>query len=208
VLVGQRYRGQEGAAADAPLFSNQGSIGVTGFMMQDLTANPLDFDIERYRARRELVSTWLDSTDPDLGDFRKRGGKLIVTVGTDDTTASSGEQLNYYRTVLDAMGREAVDSFARLYVIPQGGHGLSGRAAPINGDGVRVEQIQVPSNADRFAMLQAWVEKGTAPGRSEVVSAGARSLPMCSYPEYPHYRGGDINQAASYACTAPAARQR
>jgi feruloyl esterase len=209
VLVGQRYRGQEGAAADAPLFSNQGSIGVTGFVMQDLTANPIDYDVNRYRARRELVSTWLDSTDPNLDAFRRRGGKLIVTVGTDDTTASSGEQLNYYRTVLDAMGRSAVDSFARLYVIPQGGHGLSGRAAPINGDGERVEQIQVPSNADRFAMLQAWVEKGTAPGRSEVVSAGARSMPMCSYPEYPHYRGGDINQAAAYACTAPAAaRQR
>jgi feruloyl esterase len=203
LLAGQRFRGQEGAAADAPFFSNQGTIGVVGFVMQDLAANPMDFDVNRYRARRELVSQWLDSTNPDLGKFRKRGGKLLVTVGTDDTTASSGEQLNYYQSVLDRMGRKKVDAFARLYVIPQGGHGLSGRSAQINGDGERIDATQVPSNAERFALLQNWVEKGVAPGRSEVVTAGARSLPMCSYPEYPRYLGGDTAKAASYACTAP-----
>jgi feruloyl esterase len=205
--VGQRYRGQEGAAPDAPLFGNQGTIGVVGFVMQDLDANPLDLDEKKVRARRELVSGWLDSTNPDLAEFRRRGGRLLVTVGTDDTTASSGEQLNFYQTVLDHMGRQAVDSFARLYVIPQGGHGLSGRSATINGDGARVEAIQVPSNADRFALLRNWVENGVAPGRSEVVSAGDRSMPMCSYPEFPRYQGGDSNAAASYGCAAPASRR-
>jgi hypothetical protein len=206
LLAGQRFRGQEGAAADAPFFSNQGTVGVVGFVMQDLAANPLDFDLNRVRARRELVSGWLDSTNPDLSAFRQRGGKLLVTVGTDDTTAPSGEQLSYYQTVLDKMGRTAVDSFARLYVIPQGGHGLTGRSAPINGDGERAEAIQVPNSADRFALLQNWVEKAVAPGRSETVSAGTRTLPMCSYPEYPHYRSGDASRAESYACTAPQMR--
>jgi feruloyl esterase len=201
--VGQRYRGQEGAAADAPFFSNQGTIGVTGFMMQDLNANPLEFDATKIRARRELVSKWLDSTDPDFSEFRKRGGKMLVTVGTDDTTAASGEQLSFYQTVLDKMGQKAVDSFARLYVIPQGGHGLSGRSAPLNGDGQVAEAIQIPNSVDRFALLRNWVEKGVAPGRSEIASAGTRTLPMCSFPEYPHYKGGDASQAGSYACTAP-----
>jgi hypothetical protein len=203
-LAGQRFNGQEGAPAGAPSFGNQGTIGVTGFVMQDLDANPIELDERKYRARLEQISGWLDSTDPDLSAFNKRGGKLLVTVGTDDTTASSGEQLRYYQTVLDKMGQKTLDSFARLYVIPQGGHGLSGRAAPINGDGkVMTEVLQVASSADRFAMLQNWVEKGVAPGRSEVVSAGTRTMPMCSYPEYPRYNGGDIHQAASYTCTAP-----
>jgi pimeloyl-ACP methyl ester carboxylesterase len=203
LLVAQRFRGQEGAAVDAPFFSNQGTLGVVGFVMQDLAANPLDLDVNRVRARRQLVSEWLDSTDPDLGAFHKRGGKLLVTIGTDDTTAPSGEQLDFYQSVLDTMGRETVDAFARLYVIPQGGHGLSGRSATINGDGAQVDAIQVPSNVDRFALLRNWVEKGIAPGRSEVASAGARSMPMCSYPEFPRYQGGDTGQAGSYACTAP-----
>jgi feruloyl esterase len=208
-LAGQRFNGQEGAPAGAPNFGNQGTIGVTGFVMRDLDANPIELDEGKYRARLELVSGWLDSTDPDLGAFNKRGGKLLVTVGTDDTTASSGEQLRYYQTVLDKMGQKTLDSFARLYVIPQGGHGLSGRSAPINGDGkVMTETLQVANSADRFAMLQNWVEKGVAPGRSEVVSAGTRTMPMCSYPEYPRYNGGDINQAASYSCTAPSSYKK
>jgi hypothetical protein len=203
-LTGQRYNGQEGAPPDAGNFSNQGTIGVSGFVMQDHDANPIEIDEKKYRARLEQISGWLDSTDPDLGAFNKRGGKLLVTVGTDDTTASSGEQLRYYQTVLDKMGQASLDSFARLYVIPQGGHGLSGRAAPIDGDGkVVTDALQVANSADRFAMLQNWVEKGVAPGRSEVVSAGTRTMPMCSYPEYPHYNRGDINQASSYACKAP-----
>ncbi len=205
-LAGQRYRGQEGASESSPSFNNQGTIGVTGFVMQDLAANPVDLDEKKYRARLELVSQWLDSTNPDLSAFRKRGGKLLVTMGTDDTTASSGEQLRYYQTVLDKMGQKTVDSFARLYVIPQGGHGLSGRSAPIDGNGkVVTDALQVANSADRFAMLQNWVEKGVAPGRTETVTAGTRSMPMCSYPEYPRYKDGDINQASSYACTAPAA---
>jgi pimeloyl-ACP methyl ester carboxylesterase len=208
-LAPQRYNRQEGAPAGAPAFSNQGTIGVSGFAMQDLDANPIELDEKKHRARLELISGWLDSTNPDFSAFNKRGGKLLVTVGTDDTTASSGEQLRFYQTVLDKMGQKTVDSFARLYVIPQGGHGLSGRAAPINGDGkVVTETLQVANSADRFAMLQNWVEKGVAPGRSEVVSAGTRTMPMCSYPEYPRYNGGDINQASSYACTGPSSYRK
>ena len=68
----------------------------------------------------------LDSTNPDLSAFQKRGGKMIVTIGTNDTLASPGAQLDYYQSVIDKMGRAAVDQFARFFVLPQTGHGLSG----------------------------------------------------------------------------------
>lgn len=204
LFTAERYQGQEGAASDARVFSALGSIGVNGFMMQDITANPLDYDVAKVRARREQIAEWLDTTNPDLGDFRDRGGKLIVAVGTDDTVASSGEQLNYYQTVIDTMGRETVDSFARLYVLPQTGHGLTGRSAAIDGDGNAVEPAPIPSSFDRFALLQDWVENGVAPGKSVTVTSPAgTSLPMCSYPEYPHYRTGDAGDASSYECTRP-----
>jgi len=208
LFTGQRYLGQEGAPEDARAFTALGSIGVNGFMMQDIGANPLDYDVDLYRERREQISEWMDTTDPDLGAFRARGGKLIVAVGTDDTIASSGEQLNYYQTVIDTMGRETVDSFARLYVLPQAGHGLSGRAAPIDGEGNAVQGGAIPSSFDRFALLQAWVENGVAPGKSVVVTAASSSLPMCSYPEYPKYMSGDASAASSYACTMPASAER
>jgi len=207
LLAGERYRGQEGAADDARVFSALGSIGVNGFVMQDLRANPLDYDVERYRARREQIAAWLDTTNPDLSAFRARGGKMIIAIGTDDTIAPSGEQLNYYQSILDTMGREAVDSFARLYVLPQTGHGLTGRAAAIDGDGNRIEPRPIPSGFDRLALLQNWVENGVAPGKSEVLTGPSGSLPMCSYPEYPHYDGGDVSSAGSYTCRMPASAE-
>jgi hypothetical protein len=203
LFTGTRYRGQEGAAADAPVFATLGSDGVTGFMMQDVDGNPLDFNVAQHGERHEQVSEWLDSTDPDLRKFRAQGGKLIVAVGTDDTIAPSGEQLDYYQSLLDEMGRERVDSFARLYVLPQTGHGLTGRSASIDGNGAPVASAAIPSTIDRFALLQRWVEEGVAPGKSETVTGAGGSLPLCSYPEYPRYITGDASAAASYRCSAP-----
>jgi hypothetical protein len=204
LLVPQRFRGQEGAAADAPMHSHLGVLGVTGFLMQDLSANPLDYvEGGKWEARRKQLSEWLDSTNPDLSAFYRRGGKMIVTIGTNDTLASPGEQLDYYQSVLDRMGRRTVDAFARLFVLPQTGHGLSGSNHTTNGAGQPVERFQIPNQFDKRAAIVAWVERNEAPGKTIEVTAGGRSLPMCSYPEYPHYLGGPPEAASSYQCKAP-----
>lgn len=203
LLMASRYRAQKGAAADAPVFTTLGTEGVTGIMMQDTAGNPLDYSDDQHGARRAQVAAWLDSTQSDLTAFASGGSKLIVIVGTDDTIAPSGEQLDYYQSLIDTMGREALDNFARLYVLPQTGHGLSGRSAAIDGAGHAREPVEIPSQVDRFALLVAWVERGVAPGMSVQVSGSSGTRPMCSYPDYPHYQGGDVNQAQSYACSRP-----
>lgn len=203
LLMARRYQGQEGASDDAPVFFTLGSIGVNGFQMRDLDANPLDYDVKRYRARRTQLSGWLDSTNPNLNAFAAAGHKLIVIVGSDDTIAPSGEQQNYYRSVLDKMGRTKVDTFARFYVLPQTGHGLSGMSAPLDGNGKAVEPTDIPNMVDRFALLTDWVENGEAPGKSVVVTGKSGTRPMCSFPTYPRFNGGDSTVAASFACAAP-----
>jgi len=203
LIMGARFRGQEGAAADAAMHSHLGALGVTGFLMKDLTANPLDYlEGGKFAARRGELSAWLDSTNPDLSAFEKRGGKMIVAIGTNDTLASPGAQLDYYQAVLDKMGRSKVDSFGRLYVLPQTGHGLSGTIYGTDGDGKQIESKPIPNTFDRFALLVDWVENGKAPGKSITVTAGGRSLPMCSYPEYPKYKKGPVETAESYGCSA------
>jgi len=200
----RRYRGQEGAADNAPVHGHLGVLGVTGFLMQNLSANPLDYvEGGPLNKRREELSQWLDSTNPDLAAFYKRGGKLIVTIGTDDTLASPGAQLDYYQSVIDKMGRETVDAFARLFVLPQTGHGLSGRSAAMNGDGESVSQFPIPNQFNRNALLFAWVERNEAPGKTVIATSGGRSLPLCSYPNYPRYKGGPPESAESYESTAP-----
>ncbi len=204
LIADRRFRGQEGADDNAPRHSHLGVLGVTGFLMQNLSVNPLDYvEGGPLNKRREQLSEWLDSTNPDLTAFYKRGGKLIVTIGTDDTLASPGAQLDYFQSVLDTMGREQVDAFARFYVLPQTGHGLSGRSHGRTGDGQSVTPFPIPHRFDRTALITAWVEGNEAPGKTLVVTAGGRSLPLCSYPDYPRYKGGPPESAGSYDSAAP-----
>jgi feruloyl esterase len=207
LILNARFRGQEGAPDAAPMHAHLGVLGVTGFLMQNLSANPLEY-IEggAFVERRAELSAILDGTNPDLSAFHKRGGKMIVTIGTNDTLASPGAQLDYYQSVLDRMGRGTVDRFARFFVMPQTGHGLTGTTYSVDGDGRAVPAAPIPNRYDQLGLLFDWVEKGQVPGMSVTVTAGDRSLPLCSYPSYPRFRTGDVQSASSYACTDGASK--
>jgi feruloyl esterase len=201
LILPTRFRGQEGAAADAPMHSHLGALGVTGFLMKDLAANPLDYrEGGSLNQRRQELSAVLDSTNPDLSAFARRGGRMIVTIGTNDTLASPGAQLDYYQSVVERLGRATVDRFARLFVMPQTGHGLSGTNYGTTGDARTVPAAPIPNRYDQVGLLIDWVEQGTAPGMSVTVTAGEKSLPLCSYPTYPRYKKGPVDAAASYDC--------
>ena len=201
LLTDIRYQGQEGAPADARVFGALGTIGLTGFLLHDVSANPLTYQVTpALQQRARQLSEWVDSSSPDLSAFQRHGGKLIVAIGTNDTLASPGAQLDYYAAVTKKMGRK-LDSFARLYVLPQRGHGLSGNHYTVAGDGRTVAGDPLPSQFDRVALLQKWVEQGEAPDKTQVVTGrnGASGL-MCSYPAHPQYTQGAPEQAAAWSC--------
>jgi hypothetical protein len=201
LIANTRFRGQEGASETAAMHSHLGALGVTGFLMKNVAANPLDYvEGGPLNARRLEISRVLDSTDPDLSAFERRGGKMIVTIGTNDTLASPGAQLDYYEAVIDKMGRRTVDRFARLFVMPQTGHGLSGTSYTVDGTGKTIPAAPIPNRFDQAGLLFDWVEKSIAPALSVVVNAGDRSLPLCSYPTYPKYISGPVGNATSYRC--------
>jgi len=204
-----RYKGQEGAGENAPVHSSLGVLGVTGFLMQNLSANPLDYmEGTAMNERRKQISEWLDATNPDLSAFYKHGGKIILTVGTQDFIASSGAQLDYYQSLINKMGQKKLNKFARLYVVPQAGHGLSGKSYKMNGDGetVEVKNIPSPNSNDKMDMIISWVEEGRAPAKTLVINSDGRigvkpegkGYILCSYPNYPRYIGGPRDQVSSY----------
>ncbi|MDR7096249.1 tannase/feruloyl esterase family alpha/beta hydrolase [Hydrogenophaga laconesensis] len=201
LLVPARYIGQEGADPGATMHSHLGILGVTGFLMKDLNANPLDY-VEGgiLNARRVQISRYLDATNPDLSPFYRRGGKVLITIGSNDSLASTGAQLDYYQSVLTTMTRPVLDAFARLWVLPQTGHGLSGNNHTVNGDGDTIPSAAIPNAFNGLQMVVDWVEKNQAPAKNPTVTAGAKSLPMCSYPQHPRYVSGDTALAASYVC--------
>lgn len=214
MIAGQRFKGQEGADENAGIHRSLGTLGVTGFLMQDLNANPLDYvEGGQWNKRREQLSEWLDSTNPDLSAFYKNGGKIIITIGAMDNIASCGAQLDYYQSLIDKMGRKKIDQFARLFVVPQAGHGLAGRSYKMNGEGkpVEVKNIPGPDGNDNMNLLMAWVEKNQAPSKTLVIDPkgkigdkqeGAGYL-LCSYPNYAKYIGGPVDQVSSFVSEAP-----
>lgn len=203
MILGNRVRGQEGAASDAPLYSWLGAAYIVGGLFKDLQANVLTYlEGGSHNARRLQLSEWFDATNPDLTPFYEKGGRLLVMVGTHDSLASSGAQLDYYESLLQTMGRNAVDQIARLWVMPGGNHGLGGTNYKLDGNGNTIPTSALPNTMDRTQMIVDWVETGVAPPMAPIVTGGGRAVPLCSYPQYPRYLGNDLptTDASSYSC--------
>ena len=79
-------------------------------------------------------------------------------------------------------------------------HGLSGSSYTVDGTGKTIAAAPIPNRFDQTQLLFDWVERSMAPAMSVVVTSGNRSLPLCSYPSYPRYVRGPVENAASYQC--------
>ena len=202
IIANTRFLGQEGAGANAGKYTWLGQLGVTGFLMKNLDANALDYTESKYADRRRELSAILDSTNPDLSAFQKRGGKMIVAIGTNDTTAPPGEQLDYYKSVIDKMGRSKVDEFARFY-----------RSAANRPRTHRHELLQQTVTASRrkpgnselvrsSALLVDWVEKGRLQASRSVVTGGGRASRCVRIPSTRNTTKVLENQAESYSCSS------
>lgn len=154
------------------------------------------FDLRNYkpadhRKRIEEVSALMDTTNPDLSAFHARGGKLILLENLADYAQSPYAGIQYFESVQQGMGAARVREFARLYTAPNVDHVGSG----------------APASSNFFAALTHWVEKGVAPGAMQLVEQEIalparviRSRPLCEWPQFPRYKGGDVNAAASFEC--------
>lgn len=190
-------------AVDAASASQQWLYGanfVRFFVTRDPGFDVRSLDPARHEARLGEVSALIDSSNPDLSAFFARGGKLILRENLGDLAQSPLAGIAYFDAVVAKLGRAAVDSSARLYVSPASTH--TGHATSVT-TGERV-----PTAVDLLDPLDDWVTKGRAPADALVQTlksaapphALLAARPMCRYPGYPHYTGGDPKQAASYAC--------
>ncbi|AUI59407.1 tannase/feruloyl esterase family alpha/beta hydrolase [Amycolatopsis sp. BJA-103] len=132
----------------------------------------------------------IGTSDPDLSDFRRAGGKLITFVGTDDQLIPPGGTLRYRHEVERELGGpKRVNEFYRLFFAPGVTHCAGGAGA-------------APTNA--LGALVDWVEHGKAPSTLPAAN-GDKTLTrdLCPYPQVSRYRGhGDPAVATSYRCAA------
>lgn len=105
-----------------------------------------DLTVADMRRARSLWSSTLDATDPDLGAFRSRGGKLLQYQGWTDALVPPRWTIAYFDSVQLAMGDSS--DFYRLFVVPGMNHCAGGSG---------------PWQVDWLAALERWVEHGEAP---------------------------------------------
>ncbi len=148
------------------------------------------FDVDRDTAKAAATNKDVDTLDPHLGAFAKRGGKLLLYHGWADQQVAPGSTVEFYQAALDAT-RDAGSDWVRLFMMP-------GMAHCSGGEG--------PDTFDKIAVIEDWVERGKAP--SEIVAAHHtagkvdRTRPLCPYPQVAKYRGsGSIDDAANFTCS-------
>jgi hypothetical protein len=162
-----------------------------------LTANVADAG----RMAEQKTARFMNATDPNLQKFQARKGKLILYHGWNDPAISAWNTVNYYKSVVGAMGQRNTSEFVRLYMIPGMQHCGGGPGASSFGQSSAIGEKDPHRSV--YAALEEWVEKGTAP--EEIVAnsgkEGSMTRPICAYPQIAKYRGsGDNREAASFVC--------
>jgi tannase/feruloyl esterase len=155
------------------------------------------------------VGAILNPDNPDLSEFKRRGGKLLHYHGWSDPVVPPRLSIAYYERVQAKMGDPS--DFYRLFMAPGMNHCDSGRG---------------PNVLPTLGAISAWVESGTPPDRLIAAKfvdneCGARrkrcddspsksierTRPLCPYPQRANWDGkGDRKSAESYRCAPGASR--
>lgn len=166
------------------------------FTPPDLGFNPLHFNFDSDPARMAAYSAIYDTyADDKLTAYKQRGGKLLFIHGMSDPIFSAFDTIDYYeRLAANHGGMDAVQSFARTFLVPGMNHCSGGPAT---------------DNFDSIQTMVDWVEKGVTP---QTIPAKAlpsstdfpnRTRPLCPYPLFAKYKGtGSVEDAANFACAA------
>lgn len=232
--------GAEAPPASFPLWETGPSlVGIGGSLLNQFAVNffrfmvfddasfdilTLNFDGDVAFTDGKLVngqplSSVLNSTNPDLSAFQKRGGKLIHYHGWNDPAIGARNSINYYESVAtaqrpgkghgkgeDKVGLRRTQDFYRLFMVPGMLH-CGGGPGPNNfGQGASLAD----ADHDVVKALEQWVEQGVAPERiiatkfvnDNPASGIALTRPLCPYPQVAVLGrpGADTTDAKNFIC--------
>jgi pimeloyl-ACP methyl ester carboxylesterase len=151
-----------------------------------------------FKAAKERLGPVIDATNPDIGPFLRRGGKLLMYHGWNDVAVPAGATLEYHTAMLKATGSLA-EQQTRLFMVPGLLHCGGGPGA---------------THFDKLGELDRWVENGNAPNwivATEYNPAATifplpdakkvRTRPLCPWPTTATYNGsGPTNAAENFTC--------
>lgn len=179
----------------------QGQFGIEFYrwmVYRNPSWTPAGSDIGRDFADAQQRMGWmLNSDNPDLRAFVRRGGKLLLYQGWADPAVPPRNIITYYDALRKELGANADQ--VRLFMAPGMSHCYGGTG---------------PNVFDTVGPLDRWVEKGVAPERltatlydNDKPGSPPKVLmtrPLCAWPKQAHWTGsGSSSDAANFVCAAP-----
>jgi Tannase and feruloyl esterase len=128
----------------------------------------------------------------DRTAFKMHGGKMLVMHGVSDPVFSINDTLAWWNDLNQVEQGHAAD-FVRVFPVPGMAHCRGGPGT-----------VQF----DAFTALVNWVEEASPPTRivgtaPEGTPWPKRTRPLCAYPNQARYKGGGIEDAHNFICSAP-----
>jgi feruloyl esterase len=155
--------------AAGPSFSSN-AFKYFGFQDPNFDYLKMDMGAQFDQAHAKMAPL-IDSANPNLAAFKKRGGKLIQYHGWNDPAIPPRSSVVYYEDVRKTMGDTS--GFYRMYLIPGMLHCAGGVG---------------PSGVDWVSLLDTWVTAGKAPGDVTAMAGpgtgagGPPSQVLCPFP--------------------------
>ena len=148
----------------------------------DVTPQTFDFD-HAAAAMHDTAS--INDVTGTLSDYAAHGGKLIIYQGMSDPVFSANAIIAWYRAL---QAKDAkTQQWARLFLVPGMNHCEGGPAC---------------DKFDALSAIEAWTEQSKAPDRivAHGMSFPGVERPLCPYPAYAGYAGGNAADAKSFVC--------
>jgi Tannase and feruloyl esterase len=180
------------------LFGNQ---FYGAFVLGDAKWDFHTFDFAKDVARTD--AEWgpiINSNDPDLSAFAKRGGKLILYQGWADAAIPPAGTIQYYENIQHKMGTEETHRFVRLFMAPGMMH-CGGGPGPNDFDSIAALEQWRESNQPPETIIAAHYATNPVAMLTGDTGPPLGTRPLCAYPRVAHWTGtGSTDEAKNYVC--------
>ena len=151
----------------------------------DPRMTPATFNFNRALQVTQQTRAINDATGTFFSSFIAHGGKLIIYQGLSDPVFSPNAIIAWYRKLIAQYHRP--QRWARLFLVPGMNHCFGGPAT---------------DEFDPLSAIVRWTEDKKPPAR--MIAHGPAfpgvTRPLCPYPKYARYKGGDPKSANSFEC--------
>ena len=159
----------------------------------DNNFDTLEFDFDRDMRRVTQTGALNDAVSTYMITFEARGGKMLIYQGVSDPVFSANDIASWYESLrrdTDAGNAAQTEQWARLFMVPGMTHCGEGPAM---------------NDFDPLIAIEQWVEHKQPPDflPAKGKTFAGKKQPLCPYPQYAKYVGGDVNEIRSYRCADP-----